>query len=57
MEKGAQFLNATSVSWLASTVIFPATKINASKKLQRLGLIVSVSNVIVSPCLYLPFAV
>ena len=42
---------------LASAVIFPATKKNASEKLQILDLIVSVSNLIVSPYLYLQFAV
>ena len=57
VENGAQFLNATSVSLLAATVIFPVTKINASEQSQRLDLIVSVSNLIISPGLYLPFAV
>ena len=52
--KCCQFLNATSVLLFAATVIFPVTKINAS---QRLDLIVSGSNLIVSPCLYLPFVV
>ena len=56
-ENGAQFLNATFVSLAAFTLTFPVTKINASEYSQRLDLIVSVSNLIVVPGLYLPFAV
>ena len=51
-ENGAQFINATPVSLFAATVIFPATKINASEYSQRLELIVSLSNLIALPCLY-----
>ena len=57
VENGAQFLNVTPVLLSAVTVIFPVTKINVSKQLQRLDLIVSVSNLIGSPCLYLAFVV
>ena len=32
IENGAQFLNPTSISLLAFTIIFPVTKINASEQ-------------------------
>ena len=57
VENRAQLLNATFVLLFAVTVIFPVTKINASEKSERVDLIVSVSNLIVSPFLYLSFVV
>ena len=44
VENGAQYLNATSVSLFAVTVIFPVAKTNASEESQRLDWILTVSN-------------
>ena len=42
IDNSAQFLNATSISFPAFTVIFPVTKIYGSEYLQRLDLTVCV---------------
>ena len=54
-EKGAQFLNATSVSLSAVTALSPVTKINASE--WSLDLMLSVSSVTELFWLYLSFSV
>ena len=51
VENSAQLVNVTSVILSAVTVVFPVTKIIASKHSHRLDLIHSVSNLVELLCL------